>query len=192
MKKWILGLLGLCVCVVLIGYGGAKKHYKIGADHYQAKDYPQAFKFFTKACDGGFIEACNDLGQLYEEGKGVKQNGAKALKLYAKACESGIGSGCANVGKMYDLGLVGVVKDYTKARSYYAKACELNHSGACSNLGVLHNLGKGGKQDSTKALYLYKKACDLDFGLGCQMQDFGMLIDSSMTKQESLMKRAAS
>ena len=95
MKKWILGIgLGLCVCVVLIGCGGAKKHYKIGVDHYQAKDYIQAFRFFTKACEGGSMVACSNLGFLYQNGQGVKQNGAKALELYGKACDLGYQDGC--------------------------------------------------------------------------------------------------
>lgn len=65
MKKWILGL-GLCACVVLIG----------------AKDYPQAFKLYTKACKSGIESSCADVGKMYDlslAGGGDRSHKSKEL-----------------------------------------------------------------------------------------------------------------
>ncbi|ETD26520.1 SEL1-like repeat protein [Helicobacter canis] len=138
--------------------------------HYldDMKNYTQAFKFFTKACDGGNMNACGNLGILYAEGKGVKQNGAKALELYRKACDSGSAKySCGGIGRIYYYGN-GVKKDFIKARSYFAKGCELkNDAYACSQLGNMYANGEGGAKDEVKALDLFEKACGLGNGNGC-------------------------
>ena len=48
-----------------------------------------------KACDGGNIDGCYNLGILYEEGKGVRQSSSKAKGFYGKACDGGDANGCA-------------------------------------------------------------------------------------------------
>ena len=136
----------------------------LGVYYVLAKNYTQAFKFLTKACDGGIMSACDSLGSLYENGQGVKQDGAKALELYIKACKNNLGSGCESAAKIYYFGKA----DYTKARSYFAKACELDTPVACLALGDLYASGQGGTaKNKTRALDLYEKACGLNLGAGC-------------------------
>jgi len=38
---------------------------------------------------------------MYDEGKGVRQDDAKAVSLYKKACDAGYATGCFNLGVMY-------------------------------------------------------------------------------------------
>jgi TPR repeat protein len=40
---------------------------------------------------------CSDLGFMYKEGKGVKQDDFKALKFYQKACGLNFSGGCSNL-----------------------------------------------------------------------------------------------
>ena len=47
---------------------------------------------------------CFNLGFMYEEGKGVKQDDFKALKFYQKACGLNNGTGCFNLGLSYEEG----------------------------------------------------------------------------------------
>lgn len=140
----------------------------LGIYYVLAKNYTQAFKFLTKACDGGIMSTCDLLGSLYENGQGVKQDGAKALELYIKTCKNNLGFGCESAAKIYYFGEAGMAKDYTKARSYFAKACELDAPVACLALGDLYASGQGGAaKNKTRALDLYKKACGLNLGAGC-------------------------
>ena len=81
MKK-VLVLL-VCVAVLLVGYivldrsgielpsFDAKKDYEQGIAFYDNKDYDKAFESFKKACDGGNMRACHNLGVMYEKGNGV-------------------------------------------------------------------------------------------------------------------------
>jgi TPR repeat protein len=49
---------------------------------------------YTDACDGGHLEGCFRLGLLFDDGRGVPQDRARAEDLYAKACKGGEASGC--------------------------------------------------------------------------------------------------
>lgn len=138
----------------------------LGQIYLGEKNYTQAFRFFTKTCETELALSCNELGYFYENGRAVKQNGAKALALYTRACEMGNNNGCANAGGMYVNG-VGIKKDLVKARSFLSKGCELGSAQACFNLGVMRANEKGENKDEAKALDLYEKACDLNYGNGC-------------------------
>lgn len=187
-KGDIQGLQKLCdekvgVACVRLGYSSqnGKKHwyYKgcesshilscrlLGDVYFREKNYIQAFEFYSVACEGGNMGACNSVGAFYYSGWGVKQNGVKALEFYTKACDGGDATGCASVGGVYNSGIYGVKKDFIKARSYYAKACELNLAEACFILGAMYKAGEGGAKDEAKALDLSEKACDLGSGNGC-------------------------
>lgn len=147
---------------------GGELSCNVVADFYmKAKNYPQAFRFYTKACDGGMMGACNDLGVLYQNGLGVRQDGAQALELYVRACDGGVGLGCENVGALYDFGNAGIKKDLIKARNYYTKGCELDQASVCHNLAIMYEKGEGGKKDSERAFDLFGKACDLGYGESC-------------------------
>jgi hypothetical protein len=108
---------------------------------------------------------CSDLGFMYKEGKGVKQDDSKALKFYQKACDLKKSS-C----------LTPLPLSYTNPRreqplpSFKSHAFWKNLSG-CFNLGLIYEEGKGVKQDDFKALKFHQKACDLNDGNGCFVQD---------------------
>ena len=45
---------------------------------------------------GGITRGCNDLGILYDNGQGVRQNFSTAKQYYGKACDLGLQLGCDN------------------------------------------------------------------------------------------------
>jgi len=47
------------------------------------------FEDNIKACDGGNMESCSNLGFMYEKGRGMNRNYTEAVKLYRKACDGG-------------------------------------------------------------------------------------------------------
>jgi TPR repeat protein len=50
------------------------------------------------------LSGCSNLGFMYKEGKGVKQDNFKVVKFYQKACDLNYGGGCSNLGFMYKKG----------------------------------------------------------------------------------------
>ncbi len=63
--------------------GDPKAQYKLGYDYYLglhgfAKDYAQAAVWWKKSADQGFASAQNNLGVLYNNGKGVPQSYSEA------------------------------------------------------------------------------------------------------------------
>lgn len=52
--------------------------------------------WYTKACDKGHAEACNNLATFYEKGEGCKQNLSFALALYKRSADLGSPNGKKN------------------------------------------------------------------------------------------------
>ena len=129
-------------------------------------DIYNAIQDYKKACDLGHAGGCNNLGVLYKNGQGVRQDYAKASELFQKACNLGHARGCFNLGVSYNDGL-GVRQDYKKANELYQKACDLGEGGGCNNLGVLYAKGQGVRQDKSIAKDYYGKACDMGEQIGC-------------------------
>lgn len=114
-------------------------------------DYTKARLLAEIACekDKPIGQACEILGDIYAQGKGVKQDLNKAKNLYQKACENpsksesggrgyrGCGGGgytiidtqithfgCKKLGDIYYLG-----KNFTEAKKWWAKAFEGRYEG---------------------------------------------------------------
>jgi len=117
-------------------------------------------------CDGGSAVGCYNLGLMYNNGQGVKQDYFIAGDLYKKACDVGFAEGCLNLGMLYDNGQ-GVKQDYFIAGDLYKKACDGGYAGGCYNLGLMYYNGQGVKQNTQKSLELYGKSCDMREQRGC-------------------------
>ncbi len=95
-------------------------------------------KKLESSCDGGDIDACLYLGDLYYIGEGVKQNYQKASELLEKTCNGGDPYGCNNLGILYEGGY-GVRQNYAIAKEYYGKACDLGDKKGCDEYKRLNN-----------------------------------------------------
>jgi TPR repeat protein len=90
-------------------------------------------KLYEKSCNGRFVDACLNLGFIYEAGDGVAKDYKKAKKLYQKACELNSKEGCKYLAFFYEYGK-GVEKDIKKAIYFYQKSCEQGLKSACTKL----------------------------------------------------------
>jgi len=88
-------------------------------------------------CDSGDASGCSDLGYLYYQGKGVKQDYFKAADLFKKACDARNPFGCDILGMMYETGQ-GVRQSLGKARELYGKECDLKEQLGCINYARLN------------------------------------------------------
>ena len=65
---------------------------------HAAADLAQARAFYTRACDGGVLRGCSNLGGLVMRGDPANPpNPAAAADLFRRACEGRTGVGCANL-----------------------------------------------------------------------------------------------
>ena len=137
-------------------------------------DDAKAAEFYRKACDAQQAAGCSNLGIMYHNGTGVRQDAVKAVELYRKACDGQEARGCFNLGVAYANG-TGVRQDAVKAVELYRKTCDGQQAAGCSNLGIMYHNGTGVRQDAVKAVELYRKACDAQEAIGCS--NLGMMYE---------------
>jgi TPR repeat protein len=137
-----------------------------GIQAYKSGNYKKAAKLFKKAANQGNAEAQYKLGDMYNEGKGVKKDYQKAVywykkaaKLFKKAANQGNADAQCKLGDMYYYGK-GVKKDYQKAVYWYKKAANQGNAGAQFTLGVMYGQGKVVRQDMSLAKEYFGKMCD--------------------------------
>ncbi|MBZ7979910.1 sel1 repeat family protein [Campylobacter sp. RM12642] len=122
-------------------------------------DLKQVYNLWSKACKNKNMQACYDLGFLYESGIGTKQNYTKAINLYTKACENNLYEACYAVGFMNAYG-IRTQQNKKKAIKFYTKSCNHNYAVGCYFLSFLYK--------DKKAKEYLKKACDLGDERACK------------------------
>jgi len=106
--------------------------------------------------------AQNNLGTMYDRGRGVAQDYKEAVRLYGLAAAQGNAFAQFNLGGMFDNGR-GVTEDKTEAVKWYKIAAAQGSVLAQFNLGVMYDKGEGVTQDliqSYKCLYLASRKAD--------------------------------
>ena len=93
-------------------------------------------KWYTKAAEQGNAVAQNNLGFMYDNGKGVAQDYKEAVKWYTKAAEQGNASAQSNLGAMYDQGK-GVAQDYKSAHMWFNITAANGNSNAVKNRDIV-------------------------------------------------------
>ena len=98
--------------------------------NYSKYNYSEAFKFCSVAAEQGHAEAQFNLGVMYDNGQGVKQDYFKAVEWYQKAADQGQSDAQFNLGLLYYDG-EGVRQNYTKAKEYFGLACDNKDQAGC-------------------------------------------------------------
>ena len=122
-------------------------------------DPVRAAGLLLKASGAKVYGADRELGKLYEQGRGVDKDMAKARELFAAAAEK-------NPFAARDAGRAfasddGVEPDFAQAVHYYRMASDGKVGWAALDLGRLVAAGKGTDKDPTLALTLYARALGL-------------------------------
>jgi hypothetical protein len=120
-------------------------------------DPAEAARWYRRAAEQGHAGAQNNLGLLYEEGRGVEQDLSEAGRWYRLAAERGLVAGQVNLARMYEEGR-GTAQDFGQAARWYRQAADQGHAEAQYRLGRLYGQGQGVQADAKKAARWYRKA----------------------------------
>jgi len=96
---------------------------------YDRGDYATAYKEFKALAEQGNAEAQNNLGIMYEYGRGVPEDDTEAAKWFLKAAEQGNRFAQLSLGIMYECG-AGVPQDYVLAYMWLNLAAAQDSAGA--------------------------------------------------------------
>ena len=145
-----------------------EQQFQQGLEATKRGDYQTAFKLWLPLAEQGDASAQFNLGLMYDNGQGVKQDDVDAVKWYRKAAEQGYAKAQFNLGVMYHNGL-GVKQDDVEAVKWYRKAAEQGYADAQANLGSSYSAGRGVRQDKGQAKEWFGKACDNGYQKGCEV-----------------------
>ena len=106
-----------------------EQQFQQGFEATERGDYQTAFKLWLPLAEQGNAYAQFNLGNMYANGRGVKQDDVEAVKWYRKVAEQGNVYAQFNLGLMYDNGQ-GVKQDDVEAVKWYRKAAEQGHAKA--------------------------------------------------------------
>ena len=113
MKSALLTCI-LSFCLVAPGLADAAED---ALDAYYRGDYSTAEALFREAAEQGDAGSQFALGTMYDTGRGLPQDFAKAIKWYRKAAERGEGLAQLRLGVMYEKG-VGIAQDLVMAHKW--------------------------------------------------------------------------
>ena len=115
---------------------------------------------------------------MYENGRGVSQDYAKAAEWFRKSAEQGNADAQYNLGIMYGTGM-GISQDYAKAVEWYRKSAEQGNADAQYNLGCMYENGRGVSRDYAKAVEWYRKSAEQgNAAAQCLLRNKRSFIDS--------------
>ena len=125
----------LCTCT-----GEPRGHVfeRVGHDPQQCRCAALA----AGAAEQGYGRAYYNLGVMYMEGKGVKQDYVEAIHYFEKGAAAGDIRAQNNLGYLYDHGL-GVKQDLPKAAEFYKQAADAGDPMGENNLADLLLRGDG-------------------------------------------------
>ncbi len=96
----------------------------------RVKNPAAAIPFLEKGCQGGDGNGCHELGVMFEYGRGVAADPARARAEYAKGCQGHVARSCTRLGDLFSQGRH-VTADPAKAKHYYSLACAAGAEPSC-------------------------------------------------------------
>lgn len=140
---------------------------------YQRGQYVTAFREATKRIEANPKDApaMTLLGELYNQGLGVKQNPVKAAEWYRLAAAQNDAAAMSSLGLMALDGR-GMPKDAKAGRRWLEQATSHGSPTAAYNLGLIL-IGTGATADEAAAAAQFRKAADAE--IGPAQHDLGVL-----------------
>lgn len=162
LERWVFMMLLHMILIFLILITSpvlGQTDYLGGMAAFARNDYQTALSEWRPLAESGQAEAQFNLGVLYDEGLGVKQDQTQAAHWYRRAAEQGHAQAQYNLAVLYANGL-GLTQDYAEAAHWYRKAALQDLREAQFNLGILYENGFGVQQNYAEAAHWYRRAAE--------------------------------
>ncbi len=131
----------------------SRQAYDQGKAAHERKDYADARRLYTIACNGNDANGCFELGYTYEVGEGAAPDKARAAQLYDRACTLHDAYSCNNLGVMFHTG-TGVAQSYDKALATYRRALTIDPE----NEPALENIALSEQRQAMSRIRLFPAA----------------------------------
>lgn len=122
-------------------------------------DYNEAFKWFSKSADQGYLPAMGNLVRCYFGGKGTEKSEEKAVELLKKLYRAGYVKSYHKLAICYLTGIV-VEKNVEQAIKLLNEACNEKEPDAMYYLGLMHVKGNNVTKDLKKGLAYLEEAAE--------------------------------
>ncbi len=130
------GFLALAIMALAIPANAGP--FEDGLAAHESKDYATALKLWQPLAEQDDAKAQFNLGNMYENGRGVSQDAAEAVKWYRKAAGQGMAEAQYNLGNMYVKG-EGVPLDVVLAYMWFNLAAAQGLENAQHNRDIAAN-----------------------------------------------------
>lgn len=184
-------------------YEQAKKWYSSAQAHYApaavasgfiydtvTDDYQHALKEYEQAAQAGDPNGQFNAGLIYQEGKGLPVDLAKASDLYMHAAQQGHTQAMVQLADIYLNS-----HDYEKALAWYKEAADRDDRNALYHLGLLSETGVATKLDYPDAVKYYQQAADKGNANAklalARMYQYGLGVNKDVQEAAKLYKELA-
>jgi TPR repeat protein len=142
-------------------------------------DYKMAQSFYTKAAQGGNLDAMVNLGFLLENGFGSDKNLKMAFRWYEDAASKEYSKAMNSLGSCYYKGSVAVERNPETAVHWFRKSAKLGNAHALNNLGICYEEGLGVNKDLGIAKQYYKDAAAHNHANATNNYGYMLLLEKS-------------
>lgn len=128
---------------------------------YADGNFARARSIWEELAEKGDGQAMNNLGVLYDQGKGVEPDAGRALHWFSQAANAGNTAGMNNYGRFLEQGK-GIAPNPEEAARWFDMAARQGQPEAQFNLGYLYEHGRGVPRDDAAAAAWYSRAATLN------------------------------
>ncbi|UBU47628.1 SH3 domain-containing protein [Cobetia amphilecti] len=151
--KFFLGMVLLAASTL------AYADYGAGLAEFRQRNFASAAYEWRKAAEQGEGRSQFALGQLFENGTGVRKSLSKAYKWYRLSAGNDVLDAQVKLAELYLSGKVDG-RDAADAVEWLERAAQSGHAGAQFQLGLMYLEGFGVEEDAVVAARWFKQAAD--------------------------------
>ena len=118
-----------------------------------------------RMAEGGDARAQAELGDRYEEGRGIERDYGAAVLWYRRSAEQGDARAQGSLGSMY-VNATGVPRDDEEALRWFRRAAEQGGPRGQNGLGYMYGTGRVVRRDEEEAVRWYRRAAEQGHALG--------------------------
>jgi len=106
-----------------------------------AQTVPDTLSDMKKWAEQGNVEYQIEVGRIYYEGEGVRQDLVLSRRMFQKAANKGDARGQAMLAHFYEYGLGGLRQNRAAAKELYGKICDKGYQAGCDEYRRLNQRG---------------------------------------------------